>query len=148
MRPGAARLLTAEDEMRIATVVSVLVLAVALGVALPSRSQEAARPSYAADIEPIFVKRCLGCHDAERAKAGLVLEEGTGYERLVNVPSLQAPDLLRVRPGDPEASYLWLKLTHRPREGKGMPRTLFGSKKLPRRELELVRAWIRAGAQP
>ncbi len=105
-------------------------------------------PSYAADIEPIFAKRCGDCHSAKEAKAHLILDPGRGYEDLVGKAAFQVPGMELVKPGDPENSYLWKKLDHSAREGKGMPRTLFGSKKLPDNELELVRTWIKAGARP
>lgn len=108
----------------------------------------ASSPSYAADIEPLFQKRCGNCHSVEEAKAHLVLAPGKGYGELVGKAAFQAPDLKRVQPGDAGASYLWQKLEHTAREGKGMPRTLFGSKKLPEKELALIKAWIEAGAQP
>ncbi len=105
-------------------------------------------PSYAADIEPIFAKRCGDCHSAKEAKAHLILDPGRGYEDLVGKAAFQVPGMKLVKPGDPESSYLWKKLDHTAREGKGMPRTLFGSKKLPSDEMELIRNWIATGARP
>lgn len=64
------------------------------------------------------------------------------------VPSTQRPGMLLVAPGDPEASYLWLKVDHRAPVGGGMPRTLFGARRLPEREVELYRRWIAGGALP
>ena len=54
----------------------------------------------------------------------------------------------RVRPDDPTASFLWLKLSHTATEGKGMPRTILGAKKLPQAQLDAVKNWIVQGAQP
>lgn len=105
-------------------------------------------PSYAADIEPIFAKRCGDCHSVKEAKAHLILDPGRGYEDLVGQAAFQVPGMQLVKPGDPESSYLWKKLDHTAREGKGMPRTLFGSKKLPDDELQLIRTWIETGARP
>jgi hypothetical protein len=104
--------------------------------------------SYAAHIEPLIVARCLGCHEAEDPEADLVLEPGQGYGDLVGRPSVQQPSMELVSPGDPDASYLWLKLQHTAPHGKGMPRTLTGSKKLRLDELELYRRWIEGGARP
>lgn len=104
--------------------------------------------SYESHLEPLVVAHCLGCHEAEDPKAKLVLEEGTGYTQLVGRQSIQVPDMAIVAPGDPEASYLWLKLQHRASEGKGMPRTPTGVKKLRPAELELYRRWIEDGANP
>jgi hypothetical protein len=49
---------------------------------------------------------------------------------------------IRVVPGDPEASLLYLKLDHRQPCGDPMP----GGDRLPDEQIELVRAWIEAGA--
>jgi hypothetical protein len=78
----------------------------------------------------------------------LVLDPGEGYGQLVGRRSVQVPEMALVEPGDPDASYLWLKLQHRAAEGKGMPRTLTGTKKLRPTELELYRRWIEDGAKP
>jgi hypothetical protein len=104
--------------------------------------------SYSAHLEPLVIAHCLGCHESEEPKAKLVLGPGEGYGQLVGRRSVQMPKMALVEPGDPDASYLWLKLQHRAPEGKGMPRTLTGTKKLRPAELELYRRWIEDGAKP
>jgi hypothetical protein len=104
--------------------------------------------SYAAHLEPLILKRCLGCHTAERPEAELVLEQGRGYEQMVGRSSVQAPELMIVAQGDVASSYLWMKLDHRPVKGKGMPRTLTGTERLPAPELQLIHRWIEDGALP
>jgi len=104
--------------------------------------------SYSAHLEPLVIAHCLGCHESEEPKAKLVLGSGEGYGQLVGRRSVQVPEMALVEPGDPDASYLWLKLQHRAPEGKGMPRTLTGTKKLRPAELELYRRWIEDGAKP
>lgn len=104
--------------------------------------------SYAEHLEPLVVARCLACHTLEEPEAQLVLENGAGYEAMVGRPSTQVPDLLLVDPGDPEGSYLWRKLSHDVGVGRGMPRTVVGSVRLPDDELELYRRWIADGARP
>ena len=104
--------------------------------------------SYSQHLEPLVLAHCLGCHEAEEPKAKLVLEEGTGYGQLVGRRSVQVATMMLVEPGDPDASYLWLKLEHRAPEGKGMPRTPTGVKKLRAAELDLYRRWIEDGAKP
>ena len=104
--------------------------------------------SYSAHLEPLVIAHCLGCHESEEPKAKLVLGPGEGYGQLVGRRSVQVPKMALVEPGDPDASYLWLKLQHRAPEGKGMPRTLTGAKKLRPTELELYRRWIEDGAKP
>jgi hypothetical protein len=124
-----------------------LVLAAGCGAPIPD-VPESEPVSYAAHLEPLVLAHCLGCHEVDDPKAKLVLEEGTGYGQLVRRRSVQQPEMALVEPGDPEASYLWLKLQHTAAEGKGMPRTLTGSKKLRPAELELYRRWITGGALP
>jgi len=104
--------------------------------------------TYSEHLEPLVIARCLSCHTTEEPEAQLVLEIGAGYGEMVNRPSTQVPELLMVAPGDLETSYLWNKLTHDVEIGKGMPRTVIGSIKLPEKELAIYRRWIEDGALP
>ena len=125
--------------------VMLLLVGIAAVAALAAVAAEPA--SYSSDVEAIFIDRCGDCHSGDDPKKGLDLSKGTGYTSLVNVKSQETGQLL-VTPGEPEASYLWAKLTHTNREGKGMPRAIFGSKKLPQAQLDAIRAWIADGARP
>lgn len=117
--------------------------------AASSGSHSASSPrSYGADIEPIFLKHCHSCHSTETPKADLILDRGTGFRAMVERASIQVPEARIVAPGNVEASYLWAKLQGSTSIGKGMPRTLFSAKKLPPKDLELVREWIASGAHP
>lgn len=133
--------------MRALTTILLALVATGCGADLPMPGP-GETPSWTAHVEPLMLERCLACHTFEEAKAELVLEPGEGYARMVGRRSVQAPDLALVAPGDPERSYLWLKLDQRPVKGEGMPRTVVGAKRLPERELALVRSWIEAGAPP
>jgi len=104
--------------------------------------------TYSEHLEPLIVARCLSCHTTEEPEARLVLEIGAGYDGMVGRPSTQVPELLMVAPGDVENSYLWRKLIHDVEIGKGMPRTVVGSIKLPEEEIDLYRRWIEDGARP
>ena len=130
-----------------ACVGTLLVFAMACGTQVPEVPIEES-VSYSMHLEPLIIAHCLSCHESEEAKAKLVLDPGLGYERLVGPRSIQVPEMALVAPGDPERSYLWLKLQHVTEEGKGMPRTPTGSKKLRESELELYRRWIEGGANP
>jgi hypothetical protein len=132
---------------RVTAVSAVVVALAACGVQVPEVPNGDA-VSYSAHLEPLVIAHCSNCHDSEEAKAKLVLDPGVGYERLVGPRSRQQPEIALVEPGDPERSYLWLKLQHVTEEGKGMPRTLTGSKKLRPIELDLYRRWIEGGAKP
>jgi hypothetical protein len=126
-----------------------LLVIAAIGAAVAAFAVRAQTPlSYAKDVEPIFVKACANCHGGDNPKKGLDLSSGKGYADLTQHKSQESPLMPLVKPGDPAGSYLWLKVSHTALEGRGMPRTLFGSKKLPQTELETVRDWIIQGANP
>ena len=67
--------------------------------------QDTATTTAWADVDAIFGSNCASCHYGEPAGLGF----GDAYDRLVNTPSTQAPDLNRVTPGDLDGSYLWRK---------------------------------------
>lgn len=95
----------------------------------------------------IFTPTCAkaGCHASSSAEAGLVLEAGQAYGNLVGRPSSQRSDLARVQPGDPERSYLILKLRGDPSiTGLRMPQD--GPPFLTSEQIDGIAAWIRAGA--
>ena len=50
-------------------------------------------PSFAANVVPIFEKRCSigGCHSLATQQAGLVLTANAAYASLVGVPSTRMP---------------------------------------------------------
>jgi hypothetical protein len=104
--------------------------------------------SYGDHLEELVLLRCLSCHSEDEPKGQLILARGVGFGQLVGRRSVQKPDVDLVVPSEPEASYLWRKLDHTASVGKGMPRTLFGAKRLPEREVELFRRWIETGARP
>ncbi len=132
--------------LMIAAVWSLLALG-CTGVEIPV-VPEGVAVTYAEHIEPLVIARCLSCHTTEEPEAQLVLEIGTGYGEMVGRPSTQVPRLLMVAPGDVENSYLWRKLAHDVEIGRGMPRSVVGSIKLPDEEIELYRRWIEDGALP
>jgi hypothetical protein len=126
-----------------------LVLVVLLAGGVATLAAQAATPiSYAKDIEPIFVKECSKCHGGDKPDKGMDLSKDHGYAQIVDVKSVEMPDMVRVKPGDPGESYLWLKVTHTNTKGRGMPRTLFSSSMLPQADLDLIKEWIVQGANP
>lgn len=92
----------------------------------------------------VLTPNCNGCHVGANAPAGLRLDAANSYAMLVNVASTQVPTLLRVKPGDPDNSYLVQKLDGRAAVGGRMP---LGRAALPQASIDLVRSWIAAGAQ-
>lgn len=127
---------------------ALLVVAVFAGAVAMAVAQIGAPLSYARDVEPIFVKECGECHGADNPKKGLDLSAGKGHAAMVGRPSKEVPDVVMVAAGDPVGSYLWQKLMHTSKEGKGMPRTIFGAKKLPQEQLDVIEKWITEGAKP
>lgn len=92
----------------------------------------------------VFNKSCAfnSCHGGGSPSGSMNLE-APAFANIVGVPSSQVPGMDRVTPGDPGASYLFLKLTQdAPAVGDRMPNTA----PLNDERIELVRAWISAGA--
>jgi hypothetical protein len=106
-------------------------------------------PPLTADFDSIqqnvFTPICTNCHAGAAAPVGLQLETDVSYAQLVNVPSVGNPDVLRVAPGDPDASYLVHKIEGRPEAGDRMP---LGGPPLPQATIDVIRQWIAEGAQP
>ena len=105
-------------------------------------------PTLASVQENIFNRNCAlsGCHAGPGAQQGLDLSEGRARDNLVNVPSNEVPSLLRVSPGNPDASYVVMKIEGASGiQGQRMP---LGGTPLTSAEIALVRDWIEAGANP
>jgi len=92
----------------------------------------------------VFTPACTRCHAGAAAPAGLRLDEASSYAMLVNVASVEVPGLRRVRPGDPDLSYLIQKLEGRAAVGARMP---LNSPPLPQATIDVIKQWIRDGAQ-
>ena len=90
----------------------------------------------------IFEPQCVRCHGTV-LNAGLDLRAATGSANLVNTTSTQVA-LLRVAPGDPEASYLIHKIDGRTGiVGSRMPQV---PPFLSADEIDVIRTWIANGA--
>src|SRR5690606_27271710 len=101
--------------------------------------------------EAILTTRCASqfCHSQQVRAGGLVLEPGVSWAQLVGVesanPAARAGGMLRVAPGDPDRSFLMIKILG-PTDvalGSRMP---FGGAALTEAEIAAVRSWIAAGA--
>ena len=93
----------------------------------------------------IFTPVCTACHSGAQAPQGLRLDEGNSYAMLVDVPSVEVPELRRVAPGEPDNSYLVQKIEGRAAVGERMP---LGGPSLDTEQIDSIRQWIAAGAQP
>jgi hypothetical protein len=89
---------------------------------------------------------CVQCHnETNRFAAGLVLRPDVAYANLVNVASVQKRGLMRVAPGNPDASYLVHKLEGRSDiVGQRMP--FAGGPFLTDGQIVVIRRWIELGA--
>lgn len=97
----------------------------------------------------IFTPRCNVCHDGSSAPGGALpgsmnLGAGSSVASLVGVASQEQPALMRVKPGDPDNSYLVRKLEGA--AGISGARMPFGGPFLDAAAIARVRAWIAAGA--
>ncbi len=89
---------------------------------------------------------CGACHTGGGASlpASMNLTPGHIYASIVNVPSVEQPTLLRVKPHDPANSYVVQKLEGAPTiTGARMP---FGGPYLSQTQINQLEAWINAGA--
>lgn len=105
-------------------------------------------PTFA-NVQAILDKKCVACHGSAPNMAlngNLQMPMGMAYASIVDVPSLTvALDL--VEPGDPAASYFYLKLTGEYTtvpDAAGMQMPIGGV--LTPAELTLVEQWIEMGA--
>jgi len=93
----------------------------------------------------VFTPICTTCHAGADAPHGLRLDAANSYNLLVGVPSVEVPSLLRVKPGDPDSSYLIQKLEGTAAVGARMP---LGGPYLSGDMIAAIRQWITDGAQP
>lgn len=95
----------------------------------------------------IFSPRCAipGCHVPGGAGPMPLRNRDESFNVLVNVPSTEKPEILRVKPNDPDNSYLIQKLEGRPGiSGSRMP---LGGPFLSESQINEIKEWIRNGAQ-
>lgn len=91
----------------------------------------------------VFSPICAACHAGASAPQGLRLDEANSYSLLVGVPSTEVPSILRVRPGDPNNSYIIQKLEGHAAVGGQMP---LGGPPLSATTIAFIRQWITDGA--
>jgi len=94
----------------------------------------------------IFTPNCASfssCHGGGSPQEGMSLQAPVAGV-LIGVASHEVPTLMRVAPGDPDASYLLQKLERAmPAVGVRMP----PDQPLTSNKIEAIRQWIAAGAQ-
>jgi hypothetical protein len=100
--------------------------------------------SYLADVQPIFISRCVVCHD-RFGQAGLDLRTNFSYPALVGMVSTGYAPALRVLAGDPTNSVLYGKVAATGQFGDSMPPP-GGGPAVPLADREKIRTWILEGA--
>jgi hypothetical protein len=91
----------------------------------------------------IFTPICSVCHVGGGAPMGLRLDAANSYNLLVGVASTEVPSIMRVKPGDPDNSYIIQKLEGHAAVGARMP---FGGPYLTTDTIAFIREWITNGA--
>lgn len=104
-------------------------------------------PGFAVDIWPIFDASC-SCHKDSGGAGMLRLGSDDAYANLVDKPSTQAKTMMLVAPGSAEDSYLWYKLNDTQLDVGGYGMRMPSGGLLDPAEIELIRQWIDAGANP
>jgi hypothetical protein len=101
-----------------------------------------------AQVQALLAGKCSGCHPG--VVPSLDLRAAQSYASMVGVRSIEAPALERVVAGDPERSFLFLKVAGvpgnhgNPTVGSRMP---FGQGPLAPAQIDLLRRWIEQGAR-
>lgn len=115
--------------------------------ALVAGPVQAGDVSFARDIAPVLKRSCAICHLTGDEPGSMALHPKGAYKALVGVKSEESA-LLRVAPGNPEGSYLFLKITGRHLEAGGMGETMpLGANPLTDADIAAIRQWIAAGAK-
>jgi len=128
---------------------------IVVAVCLVLASCEHADPLDPDELEPtlasiqanIFDVSCAlsGCHTGSNPPMGLDLSAGQSQNDLVGVGSEEVPAFERVDPGNPDESYLIMKIEGDSRiVGARMP---LGRAPLPGEQIAVIREWILDGAQ-
>ena len=98
-----------------------------------------------AQVSEVFAVSCAfsGCHSGGDPAAGLSLE-GDFAGRIVGVASEQRAGFLLVDPGNPNKSYLLLKVRG---DDEIISQQMPPGNPLPAEQVEIIRAWIASGAK-
>ena len=112
----------------------------------PGGGGEPLTPDFKSIQDNVFTPICTRCHIGAGAPQGLQLDAAHSYAMLVGVPSVEQPNVLRVKSGDPDNSYMVQKIEGAATiSGARMP---FGGPYLPQSTIDVIRTWVTNGAQP
>ena len=98
-----------------------------------------------AQVSEVFTVSCTisGCHSGGNPAGDLSLE-GDFAARIVGVDSGQRPDFKLVDPGNPNKSYLLIKVRG---DDEIISQQMPPGNPLPAEQVEIIRAWIASGAK-
>jgi hypothetical protein len=107
--------------------------------------KQASAAMFKGDVQPIFTKKCAhpSCHGVAKS-AGMQLSAGAAYDNIVNVKSSEAPHFMRIKPSEPDSSYLVMKIEGKQQVGARMPLT---GGPLADKDIQTIRSWVKAGAK-
>ena len=92
----------------------------------------------------VFTPICSPCHSGAGAPYGETLDAAHSYNSIVGVPSGEIPTLDRIKPGDPDNSYLVQKIEGAPGiSGAQMP---YHETPLVQSTIDAIRQWVTDGA--
>ena len=113
------------------------------------KSARPTEPKLSSIQHDIFDVSCNApsCHGSG-VKGGLSLIDTNSYRQLVGRPGTvdrkNTPPMFRVKPGSPDSSFLYIKITSPDTtQGEIMPK---GSDRLTNDKIEAIRQWIVSGA--
>ncbi len=112
-----------------------------------------ADPSWSRDLAPVLRQTCgsaAACHGLPTGQRNLVLEgsDSALYAHIVNVRSQVDTALMRVRPSQPDSSWLLLVLSDTAAVRNGYYRMPLTELPLPEAVRITIRNWIANGALP
>lgn len=103
--------------------------------------------SFKKKVVPILKRRCAVCHITGNEPGNMALTPNGAYDSLVNQDSVQS-DLLRVKPGAANESYIVHKLKGSQAQAGGLgDRMPYMAPPLSSTQLQLITTWINQGAQ-
>src|SRR5438093_486794 len=112
--------------------------------AAPEPAPSTDQAALFARVGRLLQSRCAmpGCHLGPDSMKGMRMEAAQIYRSTVNVPSRTDPGLLRLAPGAPDRSLLYLKLLPQEQGHYRGPRMPLSMNPLTPEEIVLVRQWI------
>ncbi len=110
----------------------------------PKHSSQGTNGDLESGVIKIFAENCAlaGCHTGTSPLMNLKLTEDEFLQRTINQPSLERPGTMRIKPGDPENSYLVKKIIGADDiVGQRMP---FGRDPLTDDQIATIVGWIKS----